>query len=316
MKILYVASRYTGGTGMYAVQVSEMMRARGHDVELLHAPYIHARNAAQPSFAVASALKATLTRRHHDIVHAFGMPAALAMRLAHARRRVLTLGGVYSEQFGMIHPGVAHSAVTAAEPRALSWADALTTDSEDVRQRYAKRLGVDLEVLLGPLDTSRFGSIARVERDGSPTVSYVGRDSPEKGIAILRAAEKSIKATVKYCVSLPWEEAMATLASSDVFVQPSLAESIPNATKEAQYLGIPAVGSNVGGIPEIIEHGKTGLLVQPGDAAALADAVNSLLDDPEMAKRLAEAARRRVIERFSSDALAPIYDEFYARIAA
>ena len=109
---------------------------------------------------------------------------------------------------------------------------------------------------------------------------------------------------------------MATLASSDVFVQPSLAESIPNATKEAQYLGIPAVGSNVGGIPEIIEHGKTGLLVQPGDAAALADAVNSLLDDPEMAKRLAEAARRRVIERFSSDALAPIYDEFYARIAA
>ncbi len=315
MKILYVASRYTGGTGMYAVQVSEMMRARGHDVELLRAPYIHARNAAQPSFAVASALKAALTRRRHDIVHAFGMPAALAMRLAHARRRVLTLGGVYSEQFGMIHPGVAHSAVTAVEPRALSWADALTTDSEDVRQRYARRLGVNLEVLLGPLDTSRFGQIARSEHSG-PTVSYVGRDSPEKGIATLRAAEKSIRATVKYCVSLPWSDAMGTLASSDVFVQPSLAESIPNATKEAQYLGIPAVGSNVGGIPEIIEHGKTGLLVPPGDAPALADAVNSLLDDPEMAKRLAETARRRVIERFSSEALGPAYDEFYARIAA
>lgn len=292
-----------------------MMRDMGHDVDILRAPHVRAKNAAQATFAATSVAMAALGRKKHDIVHAFGMPAAPAMRMARARRRVLTLGGVYSEQFGMIHPGAAHRAVAALEPRAMSWADALTTDSEDTRRRYA-RLGADVEVLLGPLDTSRFAGIRPAPRGDRPLVAYVGRDSPEKGVGVLREAEASIRARVEYVTSSPWGEAMARLASADVFVQPSLAESIPNATKEAHYFGIPSVGSDVGGIPEIIEHGKTGLLVPPGDAAALASAANSLLDDPAAARRMAAEAKRRVVARFSPDALAPEYDALYGRVAA
>jgi len=315
LRILYVASRYTGGTGSYALQVAAMMRGAGHDVDILRAPHIRAKNAAQATFAVASVAMAALGRGH-DIVHAFGMPAAPAMRAARARRRVLTLGGVYSEQFGMIHPGAAHRAVAALEPRALSWADIVTTDSEDTRRRYEARLGVSPRVLLGPVDTERLAGVRPAPRGGRPLVVYVGRDSPEKGVGVLREAEGAIRAQVEYVTSLPWEEAMARLASADVFVQPSLDESIPNATKEAHCLGVPAVGSEAGGIPEIIEHGRTGLLVPPGDAGALAAAVNSLLGDRAAARRMAAEARRRVVARFSPSALAPAYGALYGELAA
>lgn len=291
-----------------------MMRACGHETELLRAPSLSIKNAAQPSFTVTSAIKAALGRKSFDIVHAFGLPAAPAMRFAHAKRRVLTVGGVYSDQFGIIHPGLAHSLVESLEPRALSWADVLTTDSDNVRLAYKKKLNLDFELLLGPLDTSRFEGIKPKERNNGARVTYVGRDSIEKGIDVLRKAEPSIKAQVTYCTSLLWRSAMETLASSDVFVQPSLAESIPNATKEAQFLGIPAVGSDVGGIPEIIEHEKTGLLVPPGDAHALAAAVNRLLDDCKLAATLADNARKSVIQKFSSDVLKSVYEKFYEKI--
>ena len=315
MRILYIASRYTGGTGQYAVQVREMMRARGHETELLHAPSIRARNLAQPSFAFTSAVKAAFGQKRFDIVHAFGVPAAPAMRMARARRRVLTVGGVYSDQFGMIHPGPAGRAATALEPRALSWAHALTTDSASVRSAYKKKLGLDFELLLGPLEASRFEGIVP-RKGGAPRVIYVGRESVEKGVGVLREAEPGIRARVVYCTSLPWREAMAELAGADVFVQPSLAESIPNATKEAQFLGVPAVGSDTGGIPEIIEHERTGLLVPPGDAGALAAAVNRLLEDRGLAERMAERARQNITAKFSTGALAPEYERFYEKVAA
>lgn len=315
MKILYIASRYTGGTGTYAVQVCDMMRARGHQAELLCAPSLSIKNIAQPSFIVTSVIKAALKRRNYDIVHAFGLPAAPAMRLAHAKRRVLTVGGVYSDQFGIIHPGLAHSVVESIEPRALSWADVLTTDSDDVRKAYQKKLNLNFELLLGPLDTSRFEKIKPKKHNNGALVVYVGRDSIEKGIHILRKAEPAIRADITYCTSVPWNTAMETLAGANVFVQPSLAESIPNATKEAQFLGIPTVGSDVGGIPEIIEHEKTGLLVPPGDSKALATAVNRLLDDPRLAASIAANARKNVIQKFSSDTLGDVYEKFYQKLS-
>lgn len=308
-----MASRYTGGTGSFATQVCDMMEKRGHQTQLLHAPIIPVKNMSQPSFAVSSAIRAALDRTNHDIVHAFGIPAAPAMRLARAKKRVLTVGGVYSDQFGIIHPGLAHSIVESLEPRALSWADVLTTDSDNVRKAYKEKRDLDFEVLLGPLDTSRFEKIAPKSQDG-PLVVYVGRDSVEKGIQVLRKAEPQIHARVEYCTSVPWEEAMQTLASADVFVQPSLAESIPNATKEAQFLKIPTVGSNVGGIPEIIEHEKTGLLVPPDDADALAAAVNRLLDDKTLATRITDEAYKSVITKFSSESLADVYENFYKNL--
>jgi glycosyltransferase involved in cell wall biosynthesis len=91
------------------------------------------------------------------------------------------------------------------------------------------------------------------------------------------------------------------LASADVFVLPSLKESLPLALLEACAAGVPAVASGVGGVGEVVTDGRTGLLVWPGDSHSLADAIQMLLDNPEAAVRMAQAAQEHVRSAFSVD---------------
>jgi len=89
------------------------------------------------------------------------------------------------------------------------------------------------------------------------------------------------------------------LARSAIVLVPSRTEPFGNTAVEGLLAGRPVVASDVQGLAEIIDSGRTGLLVPPGDAAALAGAVAKLLDDPDLAARLAEAGRRDAEERFS-----------------
>ena len=93
------------------------------------------------------------------------------------------------------------------------------------------------------------------------------------------------------------------LAACDVAVLPSAAEGMPNAVLEYMAAGLPVVASSVGGNLEVIEDGVTGLLVPPGDAVALGNAVARLLDDDVLARRMAENARKMVERKFSFERL-------------
>jgi glycosyltransferase involved in cell wall biosynthesis len=96
-----------------------------------------------------------------------------------------------------------------------------------------------------------------------------------------------------------WREDVAdVLASFDVYVLPSDFEGLVYAVIEAQAAGVPVVATPVGGVPENVVPGETGVLIPRGDAGALAAAVNRLLDDPAEAARVAAEARRRVTERY------------------
>jgi glycosyltransferase involved in cell wall biosynthesis len=90
------------------------------------------------------------------------------------------------------------------------------------------------------------------------------------------------------------------LAAHDVFVGASHAEPLGVVYMEAMALGVPTIGTDAGGAPEIIEHGVSGLLVPPGDPAALADALERLIDEPGLAERLAVAGRERIVSAFDS----------------
>ena len=80
---------------------------------------------------------------------------------------------------------------------------------------------------------------------------------------------------------------MSIMKSSRVVVVPSRMESLPTIIKEAFFLNIPVVATNVGGIPELITHDKTGILVAPNNPEKLADAINDLLVDRVKSEKLA-----------------------------
>jgi len=101
------------------------------------------------------------------------------------------------------------------------------------------------------------------------------------------------------------------LAAADVVALPSLTEGMPNVVLEAMALGRPVVGTRVGGIPELIVDGETGLLVPARDEAALASAIAGLLADDERRKAMGVAARRRTVERFSVAAMAAATEAVY-----
>jgi Glycosyltransferase len=89
----------------------------------------------------------------------------------------------------------------------------------------------------------------------------------------------------------------------DIHVHASLIDSLPNAIIESMSLAKPAVATSVGGIPEMVEHEKTGLIVPPGDPDALAQALLRLLREPEMAQRLGKAARNRYQKRYRPEVM-------------
>ncbi len=104
------------------------------------------------------------------------------------------------------------------------------------------------------------------------------------------------------------------LERASVFVLPSYAEGVPMALLEAMSWGIPVVTTPVGGIPEVVEHDRNGLLVSPGNIAALGEALAKVLGSPAERERLGAAARASIASHFSLEVtleqLAAIYREF------
>ena len=310
MKILFIAPKYSGGIGGHAFRVSEKLNEYGFDVKLMHTTHLPIKKLKNPSFAALSSLKAIFGREEYDIVHAFNVPSAFAMKYTKAKKKVLSIHGVYSEQVDALHSDTTATVASVAESKVLEWADKLTTDSKTVQKTYKEKLGANFEFLYAPLDTEKFKNIGEVEQNEKQIV-YIGRDSHEKGIDILKQIESKINGNVVYCTNVEWKEAMKVLKSSSILVIPSRMESIPQVIKEAFFLKIPIIATEVGGIPELIKNNETGILVPPNDPEKLLTAVNRLLEDKETARKLAESGHDFVLKNLTWEVLLPKYVKFY-----
>ena len=129
-------------------------------------------------------------------------------------------------------------------------------------------------------------------------------DGPDRDALLRQARAAGLEGRIRFLGALTRAEVAARLRDSDVAVVPSVPtrdgrrEGIPVALMEAAATGRPVVASRLSGIPEAIEDGAQGLLVQPGDARGLADAIAMLAADPPLRERLGAAARERMLREF------------------
>jgi N-acetyl-alpha-D-glucosaminyl L-malate synthase BshA len=110
------------------------------------------------------------------------------------------------------------------------------------------------------------------------------------------------------------DDVRSILSVADVFLLPSAQESFGLAALEAMACGLPVVASHVGGLPEVIEHGRTGFLFPPDDIGEMAHATVALLTDRPLHRTIAEAARASVAERFCEGVIVPQYEAFYRQL--
>lgn len=310
MKILFIAPRFEGGIGGHAARVAEKLQEYGFEIRLMKTSSLPIKKMKNPSFAFFSTIKSIFSKEKYDVVHAFNLPSAFAMRYTNAKKKVLSLHGMYSEQVNVLHSDVTASAAKLAESKVLRWADKLTTDSKMVQKQYKEKLGIDFECIYAPIDIKKFEKIPKIAKKENQII-YIGRDSYEKGIDILKKIEDKIDAEIVYCTNVDWKEAMTRLKESKILVIPSRMESIPQVIKEAFYLRVPIVATNVGGIPELITHEENGILVPPENPEKLVKAINHLLNDKEILEKLAENGYQYVTNNLTWDVLLPKYVKFY-----
>ena len=310
MNILFISPVFSGGIGGHAAMLADKLSEYGYKVKKMQVPHIPIKNLKNPSFALFSSLKSLTNRESFDIVHGFNIPSAYAMKYAKGKKKVLSVHGVFSEQVDSLHSKSISSVAKIAESQVLNWPDKLTTDSRATQKLYKEKFDLNFEYLPSPLDTQKFSNISDVTKIENQ-VAYVGRDSYEKGIDILKQAESKINGHVIYCTDRSWDDAMKIIKSSQVVVVPSRMESLPTTVKEAFYLNVPGVATNVGGIPELISDNDTGLLVPPENPEKIADAVNDLLSNPKKAEKLATNGNNFVKKNMTWDVMLPKFIQFY-----
>ena len=310
MKFLFISPRFSGGIGGHAAMLAQKLIQNGHQVKKMETAHIPIKNFKNPSFAVMSSIKSIVDRDSYDIIHGFNIPSAYAMKYAKGKKKILSVHGVFSEQVDSLHSKSVSSLAKSAESQVLHWPDKLTTDSKATQKLYKEKFDIDFEYLPSPLDTDMFekiGSVKKIENQ----IAYVGRDSHEKGIDILKAAESEINGNVVYCTNRSWKDAMKIIKSSSIVVVPSRMESLPTTVKEAFYLNVPVVGTDVGGIPELIKNNETGVTVPPENPSKLAQAINELLSDKEKSEKLAVNANTFVKNNMTWNVVLTKYVQFY-----
>jgi L-malate glycosyltransferase len=152
---------------------------------------------------------------------------------------------------------------------------------------------------------------SRIRRAMPATLLMVG-DGPERDDAEREARDLAVAQDVRFLGRI--DTVAPLLQQSDLFVLPTQAESFGLAALEAMACGVPVVGSRAGGLPEVVEDGKSGILEPPGSVEAMGRRATELLRDPERHRAMSAAAAERAL-RFDADRIVPMYEAVYREVA-
>ena len=260
---------------------------------------------------------------HIKCDHWMSRPVKFAMRNADALIGVSQHVTRSTAVFG-IPAARSHTVLNAIEPD--KWNPAV--DPGPVRTELGIPVGAPMVVCVARL--FHWKGQAELIR----ALALVGREFPETRLVIVGAEDKmsgasrphfmlELKALVE---ELKLEDRVIftgkradvpqLMAAADVFAMASFEEPFGLVFAEAMAMKRPVVGLNNGGTPEVVDHGKTGLLAPPGDVKALAEHLATLIRDPELRARMGEEGRRQVEARFSAERQARDVERLYAGLLA
>jgi len=137
----------------------------------------------------------------------------------------------------------------------------------------------------------------------------VAGDGPERKRLERRFGERAV-----FLGAVPYEQVPAIYHRLDVLVLPSHTEGLPRVVLEAQATGTPVIATRVGGLPEVVENGETGLLVDPRAPNRLATAIDKLGTDVGRRTQLGESGRRAVVESYSWETMYERYERFLGKV--
>jgi len=308
-----------------------------------------------PVTAAMSAVRlAGLVRREtFTLVHAHGYSAAgaaaLSRSLASGHRLVCTLHNFLTGTSAQAITGWRArwllGLIARRADRIITVSDSLHAQFEGIADARGK-----LCTIPNGIDLTAFANMdrARARRElglpeNAPVVGMVGRLAAQKGpLAFLRAAalvgrrfpdarfvligdgplrgdveRLAAELAVTDRIVLAGHRADAPMLTQafDVAVVASLSEGSSLTAMEAMAWGVPVVGTAVGGVREVVVDGETGVLVPPGDAQALGHTITALLSDPQRARELGEAGRRRVEREFSVKTMVERTEQIYLEAA-
>ncbi len=139
-------------------------------------------------------------------------------------------------------------------------------------------------------------------------------DGPLKEGLKLKAKNLRIEKNIEFLEEISHELLPKYLSMADVFVRPSLSEGLGTAFLEAMAVGLPVIGTAVGGIPDFLKDGQTGLFCKVGDPQDLAEKIKILLTDKELRTRLIDNSRKLVTEKYDWNKIAARFGEIYNQL--
>ena len=291
------------------------------------------------------------TRRRlsgYDVVHAHGIEGlgfAIHRRVFGETRFV---NGLYSGTVNRF-PWNIRSPFDAYCYFSCKWADMVTTNSQHAKSQIHNSYGI----ATSSIGVMYIGADESFLRTDAPQGSadhysllfcgYLGGPRQVKGVDVLLEAmpiilgahqatltiigtgehigkykamcdDFGIQDHVRFLGFVDHDKLPACFSNADLFVLPSRSESMPVAVAEAMASALPVVSTTVGGIPELVKDGETGILVPPEDPAKLAEAINSLLDDPQRMREMGAQGRERVRQHFTWEVVAERVLGFYREI--
>jgi N-acetyl-alpha-D-glucosaminyl L-malate synthase BshA len=298
---------------------------------------------------VAREVRLDIVHAHYAVPHAaaaFMAQQVIAATDRHVAPRVITT--LHGTDITLVGSDPSYSEIVAFS---IERSDAVTAVSESLRAATISELGVKAEIRVIPnfLDChlyrrvdaaalrrrfigadpnarlvthmSNFRPVKRIDavidifdriRQQVPARLLLVGDGPELATAHRLARQHGIAGLI-HAVGAQ-EEVIPLLSASDLFLLPSAQESFGLAALEAMACQVPVVASRVGGLPEVIEDGVSGVLHPPAAHDAMAESSIALLTNHERQLQVGQAARQRVLERYCAERIIPMYEACYEAV--